>query len=229
MNIVQNESFPADRNVALSEIQRIERQSSEVLDQSMLLRIFDTESFSRATHFLKGLKAVQAEINEAFDPIIQAQHQAHQKSLETKRKYSLPLLKAEGIVKEKIKDYHLEQEQIRQEEEARLYREAKKAEEERVLQMAVQAEKDGDTEEAEAILKNPVVAPVISLSSKTKGQGVSYREVWKFRIKDADLIPNTYKIVDEPKIGAVVRALKDKTNIPGIEVYCDKSVAVRRA
>ncbi len=42
MNIVQNESFPADRNVALSEIQRIERQSSEVLDQSMLLRIFDT-------------------------------------------------------------------------------------------------------------------------------------------------------------------------------------------
>ena len=74
MNIVQNESFPADRNVALSEIQRIERQSSEVLDQSMLLRIFDTESFSRATHFLKDLKAVQAEINEAFDPIIKAQH-----------------------------------------------------------------------------------------------------------------------------------------------------------
>ena len=229
MNVVQNESFPVTRNVPPSEIHRIERQSIEVLDQSMLLRIFDTVSVSRATHFLKDIKSVQDEINEAFDPIIQAQHQAHKKSLETKRKYSLPLLKAEGIVKEKIKDYHLEQERIRREEEARLYREAKKAEEERLLQMAMQAEKAGDTEEAEAILKNPVNAPVISLSSKTKGKGISYREVWKFRIKNVDLIPNTYKVVDERKIGAVVRALKDKTNIPGIEVYCDNSVAVRRA
>ena len=229
MNIVQNERFPVNRNVTQSEIHRIERQSTEVLDQSMLLRIFDTASFTRATHFLKDIKSVQAEINSAFDPIIQAQHLAHKKSIETKRKYSLPLLKAEGIVKEKIKIYHLEQERIRQAEEARLHHEAKKAEEERLLQMAEQAEKAGDTEEAEAILKQPVNAPVISLQSKTKGKGVSYREVWKFRIKDVDLIPNTYKVVDERKIGAVVRALKDKTNIPGIEVYCDNSVAVRRA
>ena len=229
MNIVQSDGTPTNPRVAQSEIQRIERQSIEVLDQSMLLRIFDTDSFSRATRFLKDLKDVQAEINGAFDPIIQAQHQAHKKSLEAKRKYSSPLLKAEGIVKEKIKDYHLEQDRIRQEEEARLYHEAKKAEEERLLQMAEQAEKAGDTEEAEAILKQPVNAPVISLQSKTKGKGVSYREVWKFRVKDVDLIPNTYKVVDKRKIGAVVRALKDKTNIPGIEVYCDNSVAVRRA
>jgi hypothetical protein len=229
MNVVQNETGQMNSSVATNEIQRIEQQASEVLDQSMLLRIFDADSFSRATHFLKDLKAVQVEISEAFDPVIQAQHQAHKKSLEAKRRYSQPLLKAEGIVKEKIKDYHLEQERIRQEEEDRLNREAKNAEEDRLLQLAEQAERAGDSIEAEAILKTPVIAPVISLSSQTKGQGVSYREVWKFRIINADLIPNAFKVVDERKIGGVVRALKDKTNIPGIEVYCDKAVAIRRA
>ena len=174
MNVVHKGDEPTKPRIEQGEIQKIERQSTEVLDQSKLLKVFDADSFSRATHFLKDLKTVQTEISETFDPIIRAQHQAHKKSLETKRKYSRPLLLAEGIVKGKIKDYHVEQERIRQEEEAKINREIKKAEEERLLQMAEEAEKAGDTDEAEAILKSPIVAPVVSLASNTQGKGVSY-------------------------------------------------------
>ena len=228
MNIVPVEKKGVTRQVEPERIQKIQRQSNDILDQSRLLKIFNTYSFNQATLFLKSIKSIQDEISNTFDPIISAQHQAHKKSLETKRKYSLPLQKAEGIVKAKIREYHLEQERIRKEEEAKLHLEAKKAEEERLLRMAVEAEQSGEKEEAEMILSSSVVAPVITIPSQTNGNGISYREVWKFRITNPDFVPDKYKIIDERKVGAVVRALKDKTNIPGIEVYCDKSVSVRR-
>jgi hypothetical protein len=49
--------------------------------------------------------------------------------------------------------------------------------------------------------------------------GPTYRTVWKFKITNASKVPDQYKIVDEVKVGQVVRALKKQTNIPGIEVY----------
>ena len=229
MDIVLADNKAVNSQVEPTRIQKIQTQSTEILDQSKLLRIFDSKSFDHASLFLKDIKSIQDEINDAFDPIIKAQHQAHKKSLETKRRYSLPLGKAEDIVKVKIREYHLEQERIRHEEEARLRREAKKAEEEHLLQMAMEAEEAGETKEAESILSTSVVAPVITIPSQTKGNGISYREGWKFRIINPDLVPNKYKLIDERKIGAVVRALKGNTNIPGIKVYCEKTVAVRRA
>lgn len=159
---------------------------------------------------------------------IKAQHQAHKKSIETKKKFSLPLQKAKGIVKTKIREYHLEPERLRKEEEAKPPGEAKKAEEERLIQMAMEAEDADKKKEAEMILASSLAAPLITVPSQTNRNGIPYREVWKIRINNPDLVPNENKRIDERKIRAVVRALKDKTNIPGIEVYCDKSVSVRR-
>ena len=225
MNIVSTERKGINPQVEPTRIQKIQKQSEQILDQSKLLSIFDPSSFDDASLFLKEIKAIQDEISNAFDPIIKAQHQAHKKSLETKRRYSLPLQKAEAIVKAKIKEYHLEQERIRREQEAKLRHVAKKAEEERLLQMAIEAEESGDTQEAEAMLAVSPIAPVISIPSQTDGNGIFYREVWKFRVINPDLVPDKYKILDERRIGAIVRALKDKTNIPGIEVYREKSVS----
>ena len=52
--------------------------------------------------------------------------------------------------------------------------------------------------------------------------GFSYRGIWKFRIIDEGKIPREYMIPDQIKIGQLVRALKQATNIPGIEAYEDK-------
>jgi len=228
MNVVTVDGNGITRRVQPERMEKIQRRSNDILDQSKLLKIFDIDSFNQATLFLKAVKSIQEEIDSAFDPIIRAQHQAHKKSLETKRRYSFPLDKAEGIVKVKIREYHLKAERARQEEEARLQREAKKAEEERLIQLAMEADEAGENDEAQLILSSSVEAPVITVPSQTNGNGISYREVWKFRITNPDLVPGRYKIIDERKIGAVVRALKDKTNIPGIAVYCEKSVSVRR-
>lgn len=116
-------------------------------------------------------------------------------------------------------------------EERRVAQETAQAEaEERRLEEAVAAEAAGDTEKAEELLEAPVEAepvpdpiPVVVptfIAPKVEGAGAMVT-VWKFEITDANAIPREYLLVDESKIGKVVQALKEQTNIPGVRVYSE--------
>ncbi len=48
---------------------------------------------------------------------------------------------------------------------------------------------------------------------------VTIAQVWGFEITDPDAIPREYLAVNEQMIRIVVKAMKDKTNIPGIRVF----------
>ncbi len=137
----------------------------------------------------------------------------------------------EGVVRNldgKLATYRTDQERKRHEEEARLRR---LAEEENAKRLAVaekKAEKleaKGLTDAAEAVRDTAqasvIPPPVLAPAEPPKVQGLGSRKVWKFRIVKADLIPREYLVPDETKIGGVVRALKDKTNIPGVEAYAE--------
>jgi len=64
---------------------------------------------------------------------------------------------------------------------------------------------------------------VIVKKDVPKVQGVQFRTVWKYRIKDREKIPSEYWLIDEVKIGAVVRSLKREGEvIPGVEAYAEK-------
>jgi len=65
--------------------------------------------------------------------------------------------------------------------------------------------------------------PVV-LENKTVATGISYSEIWKFKVTDERLIPRQYLVPDLRAIGGVARSLKDKTKIPGIEVYSERIV-----
>ncbi len=67
-----------------------------------------------------------------------------------------------------------------------------------------------------------VSAPV---PTAPKVKGVSKRKVWKFEVTDVSELPPEYLIANEKAIGGVVRALKDKTNIPGVRVYFEETLA----
>jgi hypothetical protein len=139
------------------------------------------------------------------------------------------LVEAENHLKPMISRYQAEQERIRQEEEARIRRELAKQEEEARLQAAIEAEKAGHKAEAEEILSEPVpVSPVILPKTTPKVEGISSREVWKFRIVDATKIPREYMVPDEVGIGSVVRSTKGKVQIPGVEIYKESVVSAGR-
>jgi uncharacterized protein YhaN len=204
---------------ALKEV-GVEEKALSIVDQAKAVKVTDAESYTAAGELFKSIVEMMKEVDRTFDPIIEAAHKSHKAALEQKKKYYDPLDKAKRSVKGLLSDYDREQERKKREEEARLREIARKEEEERKLAEALAAEAAGEKEEAEAIMEEPVyIPPVVVKKEVPRVQGLSFRTVWKFHIKDVTAIPRQYMTPDMVKIGGVVRAMKGQTNIPGLEVY----------
>lgn len=98
------------------------------------------------------------------------------------------------------------------------------------LRQQAEAREAAAASKAEALREqaSTVIAPMVTAGiPKTSGQSI--RESWSFEIVDAALIPREFLMVDEKKIGGVVRAMKGSTNIPGIKVLRGETMASRAA
>lgn len=77
-----------------------------------------------------------------------------------------------------------------------------------------------------------IVAPVV-MEERPKVDGNVRRTVWKYRIKDPAKVARLYLMLDEQKIGALVRNMKkDAEQLVGpgaIEVYEEEDLTIRRA
>jgi hypothetical protein len=182
--------------------------------------IITAETFTAAGELLKGIKALEKEVDDTFKPIIKKAHEAHKEAVAQCKKHMAPLERAEAIVKQKMGAWQLEQERVRREEEVRLQAEARKQAEELALAQAAEAMKAGDSEAATAILAAPVeVAPVVLPPAPVKVEGVSFVTSWDFEITNPNIIPRQYLVPDEKKIRGVVRALKGSHGIPGVRAF----------
>jgi hypothetical protein len=197
------------------ESRELVKKTGNILNEAKVLVIEDDEKFHFASDILQAIKGLQKEIDAHYDPAIKKAHETHKAILEAKKKQSEPLKQAERILKSKIVQYHDEQAQKRQEEERKRQEELRKKEEERRLNEAIET---GD----ESVLEEPVVIPEVKIEDTTKHKGISYSTIWKFRVVDKAKVPEEYKIIDEVKVGQVVRAMKENTSIPGIEAYPEK-------
>jgi len=212
--------------VNLPETTEVDTRAKEALSLATEITIRDNETYETACAFLKSLKAIEKEIADTFDEPIKRAFEAHKSILGAKGRHMEPIQQAERVVKPKIATYLQEQERIRRDEERRLQEEARKRAEEEALAEAAELEAEGETEAAEQLISEPIrVAPVIVPKMVPKVTGVAMKENWRFRVTDANKIPREYLKIDEIKIGQIVRALKDKTKIPGIEAYPEKLIS----
>ncbi len=220
----------------------IEETALAVPGKATALVITTDEELSAAGKMLTEIKKIQKQINASFDPVIKTAHSAHREAVALKKTVSAPLVQAEGIIKPKIAQYAAEQEKIRKAEEDRIRKEAedrekaeaeKRAlEEEKRLKEAADLEVQGKTEEAEAVLDAPVLdTPAAPLPVKPKAaakvEGVAVKQIWKFRIVDADKIPREYMLPNETLIGKIVRSSSGAVQISGVEIYSEASVSAR--
>lgn len=224
---------PANLAVVVDNTDSPDVVKSEALswpERAAAVHVVDDASYTDASGLLKGIKALRNRIAEVFDPHIKRAHEAHKSLVKEKADAEAPLTQAEGTIKRVLVSYSEEQERKRREEERRLQEEARKQEEERRLAEAAALESygidHGDAEmlaAAQEIAAAPVVAPVVNLPRATPVvSGISYREIWKFKVINAALVPREYLVLDETKVGGVVRAMKGSTNIPGIQAYSEK-------
>jgi hypothetical protein len=202
----------------------IEKSTMDAVSQAQALVVATPAAYVQAAETRKAIKALLNQIDLTFDPVIKAAHLAHKEAVAAKKKHQEPLEQADRIIGQKRMAYDAEQERIRREKEAALQALAQKQAEDEALAQAEMAEAAGATEEAEAILSEPVVAaPVFVPSSVPVVQGAVVRQNWKARVVNPALVPDEYWVIDEQKLGALARALKGAGKVPGVEFYSETS------
>ena len=218
-------------------IQELKEKQMGLITQAQAIAIADEKSLMEASDALTSIKALLKEIDAFFDGNINRLHKAHREALAQKKAFTTAPLEAERGLKLRIREYLDEQGRIRREAEEKAQQEeqarieaAKKAEEERLV-AALEAEESGDSALAEEILNEvppefdpPPPAQIVPVAPKIKG--ISSSEVWKYEVIDIDQIPRTYLMLDDTKVGQVVRATKGTLQIPGIRIYSERSVSV---
>lgn len=207
-------------------------------DRARALRIADAASYAGACEFLKGIKALRAEIADTFEPHIKRAHESHRALLKEKADAEAPLAEAERIAKSALVTYEGEQARVQRAEAARLQAELRRQEEDRRLAEAVELEAAGDSAEAEALIAAPVDVPVVAVAPTTpKVAGIAYRETWGAEVENlAALVKYVaanpqfagFLTPNMPALNGQARSLKGQMQIPGVKAVCTRDVAAGR-
>lgn len=218
----------------------IEQQASGAVAQANAIVVVSVESRSYAGEMGRIIAALEKEAVEFFKPMKQAAAKTHKEICAKENAVLEPLQEAKKHLSLQIGSFDVKLERERRAEEARLQElelerataEAARLAQEQAITDAIELEQSGDVKGAEAVLNNPVpvevrTAPVILQKQTPKVEGVAGSQTWKFRITDINKVPREYMMADEKAISAVARALKDKTNIPGVEVYSEGGARFR--
>jgi hypothetical protein len=204
----------------------LSRESHSLLQQANAITVTNAEDYGDAATVLKGVKTLRKRVSEEFGPAVKAAHQAHKTMKALEQKFDLPLVACESRIKTTMAGWERAERERARAEEERLRAEAQRAEEDRRIKEAEALESAGKSEAAEQLLNAPVPATAVVVKpSVPKVDGVSTRETWKFEIVNEDAIPREYMMPDEKKIGAHVRSMKRRANIPGVEPYPETSVS----
>lgn len=213
------------------EIKDLQVSSGDMLAQASTLTVSDDASFARGGEILLEIKRRSKSVEERFAEPVSLAHKAH-KALTTLRDSVLsPFKQAEAQIKGKLGTYQMEVERRRQEEAARLRRQAEaQAEADRIAKAQDQMDK-GDLKGCEQTLVAPLKyePPRVEIPEAPKLAGISFREVWKFEITNVNEIPMEYMVPDEKAIARVVKALGSKANIPGVRIWPEKGVSGQAA
>lgn len=210
----------------------LEQQALTVADEARAIVVKDQISYDQAAEKLLGVRSLIKQIDETFDPDIKRWHEGHKAALATKKKVLGDLPVADATLVQMLGVWELEQKRIREENERREREAAQKREEEARLALALEAEKQGATQETvEEIIDTPMpiqVQPSRPTFQRATGIGASRKPVYKWRIIDEKQIPREYLAVDQVKLNGIVRAMGSATKIPGIQVYEDlPNISVR--
>ena len=210
------------------ELESIKTEALSAFENAKAVVIKDQESYEFQGNRLRTIKTQWSEIESKRKELSKPFQQAI-KQLNDFFNEPLDVLKrAETCIKQALIKYTDQKEKERQEEERRL----RIAAEKQTIKLEKKAEKQelkGQKEKAEETRIEAMAIPVPVVDRKIeKVKGVTFKDIWKFRIVDINKIPRKYLIPDEKSLGEIARSAKGKVAIPGVEFYSEKSVAGAR-
>lgn len=211
------------------EVRELTAQTETLLAVGMNYTIATAADYTVAGVELQRVKAAQKRLEELRKSMTRPIDTAKKVIMDFFRAPEEKLTKAENGIKRSMLAYSQQQEELRREEQRKAEERAAK-EQARLQAHAARAAERGEHTKAEAFQDRAatVVAPVIQREAPAV-TGISTREVWRFEVVHPNAVPREYLVVDEKKLGQVVRALKGDTNIPGVRVWKDQTIAAGSA
>lgn len=212
-----------------AEVSHIERKAQEMV-------IRTNEDFKEAGNAVKVVKSVQKRVEEYWEPMRKTTYDAYKSVTDHKKAMVDPLKRAEATIKGKMSDYQMAQEKIRREQEEKM-RALARAEMEKKMAEADEAEKSGDVFSAEyARVEAEALEAASSTMSVQKAQikvdGVAQKKAWEITGIDLAELPCEFcgvviRPADEAAIMRLIKASKGGIRIPGVEFRETVSFAVK--
>lgn len=219
---------------ATNEIE-LSAKARDLAESVKLVHITSPETYAMAANGLQLIKGMTKEIKDFFAPLKEKAFAAHRALTAAENDKLAPLVEAERFAKGAMTTWQLEQEAAARVEQRRLEEEARKRAEEEKLLDAIDAEAAGETEAAERILAEPLLAPVVRIAPPVpQVSGISMRETWSADVFDLKAlvravadgkVPMRALVVDTVFLNGQARALKGDLNYPGVRAVSKRSVA----
>lgn len=181
------------------------------------------DMYAQAGEHIKGFKLLIKKIDDTRKEMTRPLDALKKKWIAFFDKPLNQVTEAKQSLDRLLLSYEQEQERKRQAEQAKLDEKAR-IEKEKALTKAEELRAQGKTEKAEVLEQKAetTIAPV-AVTVIPKVEGLARKTLWKYRIKDINLIPREYMIPNEVMLGQVARATKGTLPIAGIEFYEEKS------
>jgi len=190
-----------------------------------------------ALGIVKECRLAGRSIHDKIDPIVDAAHKTHKRLTSLRAELLAPFERSEKNASNAAYDY----EQGARREADRLAREfaerSRRHEEERHLQDAIAAEAEGNQAEAEAILAEPIIAPVIHVEpALAEVEGMSARTLYSAECDTPWLLiahvathPEFVGLLkpDQTSLNALARAQREAFDFPGCRLVKTQSRAVK--
>jgi len=213
------------------ETKELEAKSTDLAVRAhQLVPIQDSVQYRDAIDLGRSLKAMEDGIQEFWGPLVQSAHQQHKALVKRRDDMCAPVQIAIAKIKTLIGAYDQQQERLRREQERIAQEALRREQKETAIREAQALQASGDSEGAEQVISQAAASPapaVVIPSMVPKVTGKSSRTIWRYRVVNPELVPKEYMMVDEIKLGQIVRALKGSTRIPGIQVYEESVVSLR--
>jgi len=218
-------------NAQLKEVE-LEQQALTWPEKAKAITIADQDSYNQAAGLLIAIAGLEKEIIEHHKPIKDTAYAAHKAAVAAEKRLLDPLTEAKTIIKRGLGVFVQEQERLRLEADRKALEEARKREEEARLALAVEAEKQGATEETvQEIVSTPMpiqVTPTAPSFQRAVGIGASRKPVYRWRVINESQIPREFLKIDDVKINGHVRAHGATAKIAGIQIFEDiPNISVR--
>ena len=243
--------YPTVTPAASDQVATLTDRRSTLEEEGRAIVVSDQPSLEAMVTHLKQVKLARAIVKEKLGAPVDTAHKLHKQLKAVFNEIDGPLADLERDGKLKITNHNREEEKRRrlaQLEEERIAREAeqKRRDEEAEALLTLGGDEDAQADNAaaaEEVLDASFLAPPQRETARPKAKGSSVKVTHKARvIKIEDVIKaaaegngNAMGILTDAKVVAEVekrasqlaKVLKDTLDVPGIEVWEDRNVAIR--